>query len=377
VSVLLGNGNGTFRAAVNFAVGYHPGSLVVGDFNGDGTLDVAVANAFDPNGTVTVLLGNGDGTFGTPVSYPAGASPGSLAEGDFAGDGILDLAVANSTAGTLSILRGRGDGTFQAPVSYAVGGDPSSVAVADFNGDGFLDLAVANPNSTTFSVLLGRGDGTFQGAHTFAFGAGLRSLAVGDFNGDGIPDLAVASATVSGTVSVLLGRGDGTFQPRLDYYSSGRLPLSVATADFNGDGFADLAVPNFESNNITVLLNDGVWGPAPRPAGHGHREPAALVAAVPDIGWPSTLGPLPLTISGGDETLLPGVLGSPAAPASLPTWARAASPPLERPDAAFWVDRFFSAMGMANLVSLDAGFLPSGQNAWPVGQSVLQIRKSK
>jgi hypothetical protein len=293
VSVLLGNGNGTFQAArsfgvgsgpfrfaVSYAVGYQPVSLVVGDFNGDGIPDVAVANAFSPNGTVTVLLGNGDGTFQAPVSYNAGASPGSLTEGDFAGDGILDLAVANSAAGTVSILRGRGDGTFEVPVTFVVGSGPSSVVVGDFNGDGFLDLAVTNSNS--------------------------------------------------GTVSVLLGRGDGTFQPRLDYSSSGSNPASVGTADFNGDGFPDLAVANFGSNSVTVLINDGVWGPAPQPAGHSHGEPPALVAAVPDIGWPSALL---LTTSPADGTLLREVLDNPPGSPAIPTWERATNPPLGRSDA--------------------------------------------
>src|SRR2546428_14468 len=211
----------SFTPAATFGVGTHPQSVAVGDFNGDGKPDLAVANA--GSDTVSVLLGNGDGTFQAARTVAAGSGPVFLAVGDFNGDGKPDLAVADyvfaadyacfrcSRSTTYSVLLGNGDGTFSAARTLGVGSGPWSVAVGDFNRDGKLDLAVANFSSSTVSVLLGNGDGTFQAAQTVAAGTSPISVAVADFNGDGKPDLAVANYG-SNTVSALLGNGDGTFQ---------------------------------------------------------------------------------------------------------------------------------------------------------------------
>jgi hypothetical protein len=274
VSVLLGNGDGTFQPAVSYAAGSIPWSVAVGDFNGDGKLDLAVANAGSDN--VSVLLGNGDGTFQPAVNYAAGVSPNSVAVGDFNGDGKLDLALADNGGG-VSVLLGNGDGTFQPAVSYAAGTFPYSVAVGDFNGDGKLDLAVAD-NGGGVSVLLGNGDGTFQPAVSYAAGSIPWSAAVGDFNGDGKLDLAVANWG-SNNVSVLLGNGDGTFQPAVNY-AAGVSPHSVAVGDFNGDGKLDLAVANMDSNNVSVLLGNG----------DGTFQPAVNFAT----------GPFPVSVAVGD-----------------------------------------------------------------------------
>jgi predicted NUDIX family NTP pyrophosphohydrolase len=276
VSVLLGNGDGSFQDAHSYAVGTYPYCMAVGDFNGDGIPDLAVANRGDNLGRnrgVSVLLGNGDGTFQDAQTFGAGSIPRSVAVGDFNGDGIPDLAVANEGSGNVSVLLGNGDGSFQAPQNFAAGTYPRSVAVGDFNGDGIPDLAVANEGSDDVSVLLGNGDGSFQAAQSFAAGRGPVSVAVGDFNGDGIPDLAVANnfSSGSGTVSVLLGNGDGSFQAAASY-PVGSSPWSVAVGDFNGDGFPDLAVNNETSNDVSILLNDGVWtGPHPGPGGERSR----------------------------------------------------------------------------------------------------------
>jgi VCBS repeat protein/centrosomal CEP192-like protein len=212
VSVLLGNGDGTFQTAVDYGAGSNPSSVAVGDFNGDGKLDLAVANANSGgfgNGNGSILLGNGDGTFQATVNYNAGTNPSSVAVGDFNGDGKLDLALANADifnfgVGGISILLGNGDGTFKTAVDYGAGSNPSSVTVADFNGDGKLDLAATN--GTSVGILLGNGDGTFQPPVDYAAGSSPSSLAVGDFNGDGRLDIAVADRA-SSTVSVLLQPG--------------------------------------------------------------------------------------------------------------------------------------------------------------------------
>jgi len=266
VRVLLGNGDGTFQVAGSYPIGSMPMSVAVGDFNGNGKLDLAVAAcAFAASGCVSVLLGSGDGTFKPAVSIPLQANfwAASFAEGDFNGDGKPDLAVGNADMSDIAVLLGNGDGTFQAPQYYPTANLPASVTVGDFNGDGKLDLAAAAQNYV--SVLLGNGDGTFQPAVNYAVGPGNEidggAVTVGDFNGDGKLDLVAANRD-SNNVSVLLGNGDGTFQGEVSY-SVGNRPDSVALGDFNGDGKPDLAVANYCGNDptcqsngtISVLLN--------------------------------------------------------------------------------------------------------------------------
>src|SRR2546429_1076470 len=191
----------SFAAARTFDAGKGAWSLAVGDFNGDGKPDLAVANHACSNcssafsGSFSVLLGNGDGTFQSAVNYDAGTDPVSVAVGDFNGDGKPDLAVVNSGSTNVALLLGKGDGTFQSAVNYDTSTSPNSVAVGDFNGDGKLDLVVGG---STVSVLLGNGDGTFQAAVNSGTGGG--SIAVGDLDEDGKLDVAVVNG---GGVSVL------------------------------------------------------------------------------------------------------------------------------------------------------------------------------
>jgi hypothetical protein len=223
-----------------------------GDFNGDGVLDFAIAS-YGTN-TVSVFLGNGDGSFqAKPSSVTStGVDPSSIAMGDFRGAGILDLAVTNSGAGTVSLLLGEGNGRFQTQKTFPTGGYPSAVAVGDFNGDGYLDMVVANFGDNTVSVLLGNGDGTFQEQKIYATGNSPSSIAIGDLRGSGKLDLVVANNGDS-SVSVLLGNGDGTFQDQ-DTFATGSLPSSVALGDFRGNGILDLVVG---SETLGVLLGNG------------------------------------------------------------------------------------------------------------------------
>ena len=213
VSILLGNGDGTFQSQVQYATASMPQGVAIGDYNGDGNIDLAVNDLNCVNfpacgpGMVSILLGSGDGTFQTHVEYPTGPSPDSVTVADFNGDGILDLVTASGTYGTnnfVSVLLGNGDGTFQPNVNYTAGTAPAFVALGDYNGDGKIDMAVANEVSNTVSILLGNGDGTFRPNIDFAAGTGANGIAVGDFNGDGRLDLAVADFSSANTVFVLL-----------------------------------------------------------------------------------------------------------------------------------------------------------------------------
>jgi uncharacterized protein (TIGR03437 family) len=259
VSVLLGKGDGTFGNAASFNVGGSPVSAAVGDFNGDGKPDLAVSSAnqfgYAGGGSVSLLLGNGDGTFQQAVSLGAGASYGPIAVGDFNGDGKADLATPKG------VLIGNGDGTFQPAINYAAGVVLGSIAVGDFNGDGKADLAVGNANNVT--VLLGNGDGTFQTAVTYGLPAfaDAFSIAVGDFNGDGKADLVTANGPL-GNLSVLLGNGDGTFRAAAIYdvdNGNGNVPYAVAVSDFNGDGKADLATANSYNAGVFIGNGDGTF----------------------------------------------------------------------------------------------------------------------
>jgi hypothetical protein len=271
----------SFAPVVDYGSGRNGAfSVAVADVNGDGKPDLVVANECAEgsctNGSVGVLLGNGDGTFKTAVSYGSGGYQSrSVAVADVNGDGKLDLLVTSccGAPGIVGVLLGNGDGTFQPVVTYDSGGNyPLTVVVADLNGDGRPDLVVANASGSgngdgSVSVLLGNGDGTFQTAVSYDSGGNdANSVAVGDVNGDGKPDLLAVNACNSsnncsgGLVGVLLGNGDGTFQPAVTYNSGGYGGLAVAVADVNGDGKPDLLVANCAGNNGNCNGNDGVVG---------------------------------------------------------------------------------------------------------------------
>jgi len=258
----------SFLAPVSYPVGNAPHALAVGDFNKDGTPDLVVANHQIP-GTVTVLLGKGDGTFQPAQSYAVGGAPVSVAAGDFNGDGSLDIVTASDN-GIVSVLLGKGDGSFQPALNYLLPNQagltqsPLSLAVGDFDKDGKLDLAVtaettyANYYGSTsngyVNVLIGNGAGGFTTDNVCALGSvAIGSIAAADLNRDGNLDLAVTEGTA---VGVLLGNGNGTFKPAQSYAVGGAWGSSVAAGDFNGDGKMDLVTAN-GNNTISILLGNG------------------------------------------------------------------------------------------------------------------------
>ena len=267
VEVLLGKGDGSFQSNhLILPVAQTPLSVAVGDFDGNGALDLVTANS---NGTVSVLLGNGGGSFRPRVDLTVGGSPHSIAVGDFNGDGRLDVAATQQLTDTVSVLLGHGDGTFARPLVFAASGQnftPQSMALGDVNGDGKLDLVIKSvsfldSDAFQLGVLLGHGDGTFglpilQSPGTTG---GDGDVALGDFNHDGRLDVAVGGqAALPDGLSVFTGNGDGTFgapfQSPLRFSTGGNDPLGVAAADLNGDGLVDLVAAN-SSATVGVLIN--------------------------------------------------------------------------------------------------------------------------
>src|SRR5262249_23029891 len=277
VSELLGNGNGTFQAPRQFKVGAGALGISVADFNADGNLDLVVTHGTantDLSRRVAILFGDGTGNFKPPVVVGAGRVPVAVLAGDFDHDGTADYMTANFESNTVSRVLGKGHATFLdiRPAIPTPSSSPNQVITADFNNDGITDLAVVNGDgnapSNSVSILLGKQGGGFEIAKVFAVAANPTGLAAGDFNHDGHLDLAVVAAGDSpaepGSLAILLGNGDGTFKvPQLFDPGPGR-PLTVAVADFNGDGNLDVvlgeAALTFGPASVELLLGNGNGG---------------------------------------------------------------------------------------------------------------------
>ena len=246
---LLGNGDGTFKTGTSIMAGGGPVGVTLGDFNGDGILDILRTNTY--GGTETLLTGNGDGTFTSGWQYYTSGNPVAAVTGDFNGDGIMDFAAVLSTNDAIAVFLGAGDGTFNAAAQIPTGNLPGYLVTGDFNGDGKVDLAFTNETDNTVSSYAGNGDGTFTLKQTIATPVGTTDVVMGDLNGDGVPDLVVSSST-AGLVTLLTGKGDGTFSPSIAG-AAGVLPYQIALADFNGDGVPDVVAAG-NQNSATVLL---------------------------------------------------------------------------------------------------------------------------
>ena len=257
VSILMANGDGTFPPATQSPAMGYPGFVTVGDFNGDGISDLLAVSYANPCKCIGVLFGNGDGTFQNPVITQPSFGFQTVGVGDFNGDGKLDVVTSGQVAAksTVNILLGNGDGTFRDGASYKGDRSPVSIAVGDFNGDHKLDFAVANFEGVGIGVWMGNGDGTFRPAVNYATSFPTWVTAA-RFSGSGEVDLVAANST--GGVSVLLGNGDGTFQPGA-FYPGGTWDSYAAVGDFNGDRRPDLVITDhYASDYVITLLNTGV-----------------------------------------------------------------------------------------------------------------------
>lgn len=310
----------SFAAPLSFPSGADSYSVALADFNGDGKLDAVVT---DSNvSTISILLGNGDGTFQAPLTYPSYTAPRHAVVGDFNGDGKLDIAATayHSTQNYVEVFLGNGDGTFQPKVGYPTcAPGPYGIATADLNGDGILDLVVTDGGTNTsgpetqVAVLLGKGDGTFGPAACYTAGEGVLSVAIGDLNGDGKPDLAVGNFW-GGSISILLGNGDGTFQPSVRY-SSGQHPMSVGMADVNRDGNLDVLVSDHGVDTLSVFLGNGdgtLQAPLIYPTGGQYNKKLGIADltgdGILDVVVPSFLSSnVAVFVGNGDGTFQPPI----------------------------------------------------------------------
>ena len=263
ISVRLGNGTGSFTSGTSLTPGttgntLSDRSIVIADFNGDNKPDIASCD--EGSNTVSIFLGNGDGTFGSRNTVTVGSNPTSMAVLDFNRDGKLDLAVTNYNSNTVSLLAGNGSGGFSAAQTVPVAAYPSCIGVADLNGDDRADLVVTS-FSNSVSVILGGATGTFGSATTYSTSSprgtvSFCSVALGYFSGHDTLDIAAAS--MDSTVYVFRGNGNGTFSSStINWFSGIYKPVSIVASDFNNDGNTDFAVANNTQGTVTIRLGDG------------------------------------------------------------------------------------------------------------------------
>jgi hypothetical protein len=270
ITVLLnkGDGTGTFYPPVPYTADIWPTQIVTADFNNDGKLDLANANNLGGDlstGSISILLGNGNGTFQAPLNYAA-PSLGGFGAADLNSDGKLDLITASNAGSAVNVRLGNGNGTFQNALSYPLSIHPTHMVLSDFNGDGKFDLVLTrSAEGINSNILLGNGDGTFQAASSFAAGATVWGMNTSDLNGDNRQDLILGGSTIdTDSVLILLGNGNGTFQNAVSY-PVGHIPGRPQLSDLNGDGKLDVTVINTNDNNSMSILRgngNGTFQPA-------------------------------------------------------------------------------------------------------------------
>lgn len=250
----------SFSPPTNFPVGLSPFGTALGDVDGDGESDIVTANFYGDS--ISVLLGNGDGTFGAKADFGAGSEPFRVELADIDGDGNLDAVVTNNGSASVSVLLGAGDGTFGPAVNLSVGQQPRGLALADLDRDGFTDIVATSVTDSVASVLLNNGDGTFAPRVDYDTGGQPSDVLSTDLDFDGVEDLVVSNST-DDTVSVLYGLGDGTFDEAVDF-PVGQEPSSVAVGYFDEDFNSYVAVANYADDTVSVLMVDeeGELGPA-------------------------------------------------------------------------------------------------------------------
>jgi hypothetical protein len=323
--VLLGAGDGTFPNSETLIPA--TGSLTLsfsatGDFNGDGIPDLTVTDTTSATSPIIYIFpGNGDGTFGTPITNPGIVGVTSLVVQDFNGDGFADIAVTVSNQNAVLVLLGKGDGTFQPAVSYPVGTTPTIAMTLQSRGNGIADLAILSQTDNSLGVLIGNADGTFLPEVTYPLSITNEipeQLIAADVTGDGLQDIVASfaptltSTTDSYSVGVLAGVGDGTYRPFVPYNLPNIFTSLFAVADLNRDGLSDLVVPDSGDYTINVFLS-GLQATVPLTAtvyGTGTQQIVAQYSGDSNYGS-STSSAVPVTGAG---------------PAPTPTFTLAANP---------------------------------------------------
>ncbi len=328
VSVYLNTGDGTFADAVGYAAGTGGWAIALGDLDDDDDLDIAAADAEFSEGYgqyVRILSNDGDGSFASPVRYRAGTVPSGVTMAEFDGDGKLDLAVASfgGTSGGnqdsgVTVMLGRGDGTFASNATDSVGGAPLDGVIGDLNRDGELDLAVVNRDVQVIddlAVLFGNGDGSFSPYEGYDLPSSPNSLASGDFDGDGWDDLVSSSSRFTGVVQIMFNNGDGTYADEIQYFIDAEDPSEVEVADINADDYDDIVVVNYgvysgvEPGSVSVILSngDGTFAPEENHVVGGHPWYLALgdLDGDDDVDIAVSADELYVLLNEGDGTFAP------------------------------------------------------------------------
>jgi hypothetical protein len=268
-----------FTPFVSYTAGTSSSAIVTGDYNGDSILDLALANVISNN--VSILLGNGTGGFGIPTNFSVATGPISICTADFNGDNKLDLVTANNSSNNISIILGNGMGSFGSATNFTVGSQPTSIIEKDFDNNGTVDIAVSNNNGV--SILMGNGLGGFSSPSNFIANVSSPpdNVLSADFNGDSFLDLVTANGAAN-NISILLGNGTGGFSAATSFTvaSGTSTPSEICVADFNGDGKTDVATSNYSLFNVSVLLGTGTGNfSAPTTYPVGNPNPRGLTSA--------------------------------------------------------------------------------------------------